>query len=100
MSRPQDFDQDTKVAALLRQKFRCASCGTKILWIGKVGRAGHKYGERAHAHHRKPIKMGGTNFIGNCVIICESCHYSVHEGGNYRYGKVYGRKKDFAYLNG
>lgn len=100
MNRPEDFDEKTKKVALKRQNFRCACCKENILAIGTSGRSAHKYGERAHAHHRKPIKMGGTNFIGNCVIICESCHYSVHEGGNYKYGKVYGRKKDFTHFNG
>jgi hypothetical protein len=34
------------------------------------------------------------------VILCRSCHYSAHEGGNYRYGTVLGRKQDFRYSNG
>ena len=44
----------------------------------------HKYGESAEAHHMRHVKHGGTNDLDNCVIICKSCHYSVHEGGNYR----------------
>lgn len=59
----------------------------------------HEYGEGAQAHHRKHIKLGGLPTLDNCVILCQSCHYSAHEG-NYRLGKVVGRKIDFPYFQG
>ncbi len=74
--------------ALLRQKNLCALCGKRIWSLGDAGRALHDYGEGARAHHMRNIKAGGTDALSNCVIICQSCHYTVHEGGNYRFGTV------------
>ena len=33
-------------------------------------------------------------------MLCWSCHYSVHEGGNYRHGTVIGEPDDFPHFNG
>ncbi|MBI1178937.1 MAG: hypothetical protein GC201_00160 [Alphaproteobacteria bacterium] len=67
--------------ALARQKFRCASCGTRILGIGKSGAQGHTFGEGAEGHHVIPHKMGGPITLENCVVLCRSCHLSAHQGG-------------------
>ena len=75
-------------------------CGITIFRIGEGGRTSHRFGEGAQAHHVKHIKFGGDNSLRNCVIICESCHYSVHEGGNYRYGMVVGKQSDYLHFNG
>lgn len=99
-TRPQDFDRRTQKQALVRQEHLCASCGTPILEIGEAGREKHKFGESAQAHHVKHAKLGGTNHLDNCVIICWSCHYSVHEGGNYRFGTVIGTPDDFPHFYG
>jgi 5-methylcytosine-specific restriction endonuclease McrA len=96
--RPYEFDRATQLSALVRQEFRCASCGEPILMLGQAGREAHPFGEMAHAHHKKPISKGGRNDLSNCVIICESCHYSVHEGGRYATGTVVGRRKDFPFF--
>jgi 5-methylcytosine-specific restriction endonuclease McrA len=95
MQRPGEFPRVTQQLALARQKNRCASCGVHIHGLGEAGRASHDYGESAQAHHVRHIKFGGTAALDNCVIICQSCHYSVHEGGNYRRGTVVGQKSDF-----
>jgi 5-methylcytosine-specific restriction endonuclease McrA len=101
MAERQEFTTATMQYALARQKNRCASCGTKISALGNAGRSTHKYGEVAHAHHVVPTaNFGGTASPSNCVIICQSCHYSAHEGGRYVTGTVVGRKKDFCYFNG
>jgi 5-methylcytosine-specific restriction endonuclease McrA len=99
-SRPQDFKRKTQEAALLRQGNLCASCGTPITAIGEGGRAAHKFGEGAQAHHVRHAKLGGTNHVDNCVVICWSCHYSAHEGGNYRFGTVIGTQDDFPFYDG
>src|SRR2546422_2669898 len=31
--------------------------------------------------HIQHVKVGGSDSVDNCVIICQSCHYSAHEGG-------------------
>jgi 5-methylcytosine-specific restriction endonuclease McrA len=90
-----EFNLATQRKALDRQGNLCASCGTPITTLGEGGRGNHEYGEIVHAHHRIPVKASGRNTLANCVILCQSCHYSAHEGGNYRYGKVVGRKRDF-----
>jgi 5-methylcytosine-specific restriction endonuclease McrA len=99
-ARPNEFDTATMKQALARQKFRCASCGTMIKALGEPGRAGHLYGEIVHAHHMAPVKKGGLPTLGNCVILCQACHYSAHEGGNYRFGTVVGNRSDFPYYKG
>jgi 5-methylcytosine-specific restriction endonuclease McrA len=91
----QEFSRKTQELALLRQQHLCASCGTPITGIGESGRAEHAFGETAQAHHVKHAKLGGGNNLDNCVVICWSCHYCVHEGGNYRFGTVSGARDDF-----
>jgi 5-methylcytosine-specific restriction endonuclease McrA len=98
--RPGEFALGTQQQALARQHNKCASCGTPILGLGQAGQAAHRFGEGAQAHHIRHIKFGGTDSLDNCVIFCQSCHYSAHEGGNYRYGTVVGRKQDFPYFDG
>jgi 5-methylcytosine-specific restriction endonuclease McrA len=103
MARPSEveFSNTTQNAALARQKNRCASCGSRISRLGESGRVKHRFGEIAHAHHMKNAVAGGTADVWNCVILCQSCHYSVHEGGNYRFGTVrISSARDYAYFNG
>jgi 5-methylcytosine-specific restriction endonuclease McrA len=100
MQRPNEFTLPTMRLALARQKNHCASCGTIIHGLGESGRADHRFGEAVHAHHALHIKSGGDNSVSNCVIICQSCHYNAHEGGNYRTGTVQGQPKDFPHFNG
>lgn len=95
-----EFSLATKRLALVRQKNRCASCGAQILGLGNTGRNAHRYGEGAQAHHIRHVKFGGIGTIDNCVVVCQACHYSLHEGGNYRHGTVVGRKEDFPHFNG
>ncbi|HSB13597.1 MAG TPA: HNH endonuclease signature motif containing protein [Bryobacteraceae bacterium] len=100
MARPNEFSLATQQLALARQKFRCASCGTHISGLGQAGRADHRYGEGAQAHHVRHVKLGGRDSLDNCVILCQACHYSAHEGGNYRFGTVTGRETDYPYFRG
>lgn len=100
MTRPNEFSPSTQQLAWARQKFRCASCGTRIFHLGQAGRAHHRFGEGARAHHVQHIKLGGSDSADNCVILCEACHYSAHEGGNYRFGTAVGRAKDYPHFNG
>ena len=100
MDRPNEFSRTTLQQALMRQQNKCASCGTTILFVGNEGRADHTFGEAAHGHHVRHVKYGGGNTLENCVIICSSCHYSAHEGGNYRWGTVQGRQQDFPHYGG
>lgn len=70
------------------------------LQVGNAGRTEHRFGEGAHAHHVQHIKFGGSDTVENCVVICQSCHYSAHEGGNYHSGTVVGREGDFPHFRG
>ncbi len=96
----QEFSRATQQKALERQKNLCASCGTPIHAVGEAGRAQHRFGESAQAHHIVHAKFGGSNELDNCVVLCEACHYSAHEGGNYRFGTVIGTQSDFPYFDG
>jgi 5-methylcytosine-specific restriction endonuclease McrA len=100
VSRAEKFSRTTQQLALARQKCRCASCGTQISCLGESGRSVHQYGEGAQAHHIRHVKFGGSNIVDNCVILCQSCHYSAHEGGNYRFGTVVGSEKDYPHFHG
>lgn len=100
MAGPNEFSRPTQELALSRQRYRCASCGTRISRLGNAGRPAHRYGEGAQAHHLRHIKFGGSDSANNCVILCNSCHYCVHEGGNYRLGTVVGRESDFPHFRG
>jgi hypothetical protein len=33
--------------------------------------------------------MGGPLTLDNCVVLCKSCHYSVHRGGHFAYTQQY-----------
>lgn len=98
MPRPNDFSTPTKQKALARQQYQCASCGVRISHLGNACAAVHVYGEAAHAHHIQHLNKQGSDSLDNCVILCEACHYSAHEGGNYRRGTVIGRKIDFPFI--
>jgi 5-methylcytosine-specific restriction endonuclease McrA len=100
MPRPNEFSDTTQRLALARQKLCCASCGTHISRLGNAGQADHEYGEGAQAHHLRHIKLGGSDSVDNCVVLCWSCHYSAHEGGSYRLGTVVGREGDFPHFRG
>lgn len=95
MKRPNEFSLGTKQAALARQGNQCASCGTAISRLGESGRVDHRFGESAQAHHLLLVRLGGTDSERNCVILCQACHYSAHEGGNYAQGTVIGHEGDF-----
>ncbi|MCA1811266.1 MAG: HNH endonuclease [Halobacteriales archaeon] len=98
--RPNEFSRKTQQLALARQGNRCASCGTGITQLGNAGRAEHQFGEAVHAHHIQHVKLGGSNSLDNCVILCQSCHYSAHEGGNYRFSTLIGHASDFPHFRG
>lgn len=80
MARAFEFDPTTKRAAFQRQWNLCAHCGEDIrsMWD--------------HAHHVVPNQAGRLGnppdeFISsadNCVILCDMCHYAVHDSGKYR----------------
>lgn len=95
-----EFTVSTQQQALARQHYKCASCGTNISGLGQTGQSSHLFGEGAQAHHVWHLKSGGPASLDNCVILCQSCHYSAHEGGNYRYGTVEGRLEGFPHYNG
>jgi 5-methylcytosine-specific restriction endonuclease McrA len=99
-NRPNEFDPGTQFAALKRQIFRCASCGAEITALGEAGREDHEFGEIAHAHHMVKAMNGGNPLLDNCVILCQSCHYSAHEGGRYWKGTVEAAEDDFEFFNG
>ena len=99
-SRPEEFPNRIKLQALSRQDFLCGGCGCLIVPFGGRTLVSVAWGETAHAHHRRPIRSGGRGTLHNCVILCESCHYSAHEGGDYARGTVVGRPEDYLYFYG
>jgi 5-methylcytosine-specific restriction endonuclease McrA len=59
---PEEFSQDVKDRAYIRQKHACAHCGEKL----EV--------DAGSAHFKKPVELGGDSTLQNCVILCQKCH--------------------------
>jgi hypothetical protein len=84
MGRDFDFSETVKREAFFRQWNLCAHCGRNLINIVD------------HAHHVLPNQVGNPKnsnddwirSVDNCVILCDTCHYRVHENGHYRTGAV------------
>jgi hypothetical protein len=84
MARPYDFEQSTLKEARLRQYGRCAYCKKSLKAVLEDG------------HHVVPNQSGDSKTPAhdwlrtalNCVILCDICHYRVHDGGRYKNGAV------------
>ena len=46
-----------------KYKSKCGNCG----------------GTGEHIHHIVPISLGGSNNIGNLVLLCADCHHKIHD---------------------
>lgn len=83
------FSQDVKDRAWHRQGGCCAICGRDL--------------RRCNwdAHHRKAIKYGGSNNLGNCVLLCvntpQNCHLKWGHDGDWQRNTVL-HDKDLPYL--
>ena len=67
------FTKHTKRLAWERQGWLCADCGVSFIEDLNF-----------YGHHIKRKADGGKNTYENCVILCEDCHYAVHNYGKYR----------------
>ncbi len=84
MARPFDFNPRVKRDARFRQYGLCAQCGQSM------------DDDYEHAHHVVPNQSGDAanpthlwlKGSDNCVILCETCHYAVHDSGRYQTGAV------------
>jgi hypothetical protein len=95
----EEFGQATKLAALERQECLCAMCASLIVPCANKQLISVAWGETAHAHHRRPMQQKGKGTVDNCVIVCRSCHYSAHFGGNYG-KKIIANIEDFRFFFG
>ena len=78
------FTSDIKNHAYFRQHGRCGVCGIKFDDV------------EGHAHHINPKALCGANSLENCVLLCDNCHYIVHNHGYYR-SLVVAPKRYFKY---
>jgi len=84
MGRAFGFPNAVADEARLRQGGKCACCGEDLDDILE------------HAHHVVPNQSGRAGAdqhawlasVDNCVVLCETCHYRVHQDGRYRDGAV------------
>ncbi|MDC8771739.1 HNH endonuclease [Roseateles albus] len=96
------FFKDVKARVFVRQKGVCAQCGFGLNELIEETEM-----NSMHFHHVQPQALGGGNDEDNCVVLCsdtyrkakDSCHYHVHEEGNYR-GKVVAGPDTFSYSHG
>lgn len=74
------FSEDVIRRAWKRQEGRCGACDRLMVWENR-----NKRGSRGawQAHHQKPVKDGGTDYLSNCVLLHMSCHLKVGHGGDY-----------------
>jgi hypothetical protein len=84
--RPFDFTETVANEARLRQNGKCACCGMSLDDVME------------NAHHVIPNQSGEAKNpdhawlmkVENCVILCEDCHYRVHQDGRYQNGAIAG----------
>jgi hypothetical protein len=92
------FPKEVLEEAWLRQGGRCAYCGKELVWEST------QQGERGawHPHHRKAVVDGGTDSLGNCVLLCinlpENCHLNIGHAGNYQESPIL-YDEDLPYLH-
>ena len=103
MSRPNEFTDLTKRAAVARQRGRCAFCGALITTPWTRGLV------PGDAHHLKPVIHGGNADVENCVYLCYGDHklmghgmasYGIDRQGGSSRTMVMLSKRDFRYWNG
>lgn len=79
-SNPWRREYDKKVYHAARQQViamqlgHCARCGRQIAAMDATGAWKTVSGG---VHHIKPLSAGGTNEIGNLVLLCAPCHNAV-----------------------
>jgi 5-methylcytosine-specific restriction protein A len=59
-----EFSAKIKALAFQRANGRCEECGYRLT-VGKY-----------HYDHRIPDGLTGSNDLGNCAVVCVSCHSS------------------------
>ena len=92
------FLRDTRERAWVRQDGLCAHCGKRLV---KANYLRGTWGAW-HAHHRVPERLGGSNYLSNCVLLCvnpPNCHLEVGHGGNYS-NRVVIHNEELPYLQG
>ena len=57
--------KENRIRALQRDDNKCQFCGTE---------------NNLDIHHIKPVRTGGSNYRGNLVTLCRSCHAKVENG--------------------
>ena len=89
------FSEDVIDKAWQRQEGRCAACDRLMVRQNR-----NKRGTRGawQAHHRKPLKDGGTNYLSNCVLLHIKCHLSDGHDGDYK-RRVSGGEKRLKSVN-
>lgn len=80
------FSESTKQRSRFRQRGKCVHCNESLDW------------QEEFAHHLYPHALGGADCVDNCVVLCGSCHYRVHNDGRFRSGIVAPRDY-FPYMN-
>ncbi len=80
MQSGQEFSQEIIDRAWQRQRGRCAGCKRDLRRCSW------------DAHHRKGFKYGGSNMLGNCVLLCvntpENCHLNRGHNGSWHINAV------------
>jgi predicted restriction endonuclease len=103
VSRPNEFSETTKQAAIQRQKGRCAFCGIRLTTQWTLGPV------QGEAHHLKPILYGGTSDLDNCVYLCWAEHkllghgmapFGIDKQGGSSRTMIMMSRRDFRFWNG
>ena len=89
------FSEDVISRAWRKQEGRCAACDKRMV-LKNRGRRGSIGAWQAH--HRKPLKDGGTDYLSNCALLHMNCHLNDGHGGNYK-RRVSGGEKHLKSIN-
>ena len=55
-----------------RDNWTCQECGISVEQIGT---------KLIHAHHIKPVSIGGENILENGITVCKTCHWEKYHSG-------------------
>ena len=75
------FSEETIERAWKRQEGHCAACDGLMVRKNRGGNLGYR--GAWEAHHKKPIKDGGTDYLNNCALLHLRCHLKHGHAGKY-----------------
>ena len=90
------FSEETIRRAWERQEGHCAYCDGLMVWKNRGGTLGSR--GAWEAHHKKPKRAGGIDYLSNCALLHLKCHLKYGHDGKYTY-RVTGGERNLPAIN-